>query len=285
MLRDPDQPREFLSNFAATAAMFLHLEDGPSRFESIAIHFAALLTIAPPNSIPTELLEQLCDALQGIKVFSEIPDDRSPSTQLILSMLAYDAGTLTLIWPCVDDWTQLAEPWAVACALALAFEVWPLDHAVMRLTEILEEKTVESFLHVDVDVDVEGFKRDLNAVQMVAIPIFPTGHALEVLTDSFRASPDQELFVLRYYALFESPLIPDIVLRIFCAIRISRFHRRFCPAIICVTIAKFRQGDLKRTSSCCLHCCNSACICTRISNSHLLSRALFRASAGSSPPF
>jgi hypothetical protein len=108
---------------------------------------------------------------------------------LILSLLAYDPGTLALIWPCVDDWTQLAEPWAVAWALALAFEVWPLDHAVMRLTEILEGETVESLLHVDVDLDLERFERDLNAVQMVAIPIFPTDHALEMFLELLRRLP------------------------------------------------------------------------------------------------
>jgi hypothetical protein len=80
IMRDRDQAREYLSNFAAAAEMILDLVGRPSRFESIAIHFAALLTIAPPNSIPAELLEGLCHVLQGIDVFTEITDDTSPCT-------------------------------------------------------------------------------------------------------------------------------------------------------------------------------------------------------------
>jgi hypothetical protein len=186
MLKQPDLAGQYLDKLVRLGAIVLEMGEG--RAEPMSVYFSALFRIAPPGALPSELLQSVCEFCSAIDFHEAIAgvDLVSQFTQLILSILACEPASLEIIWQTVSAWVEIADNWAVACAVALAYEFWPLDDAVAVLSELFATETVQTLPRIEQDVDLLRFEWECNAVEAVALPVFPLDLAMDVFLTFLR---------------------------------------------------------------------------------------------------
>jgi hypothetical protein len=133
------------------------------------------------------MLVAVCEVINRVSLVDELVVlDLGMATQLILTILACDPALLELLWETVQEWVQIADNWAVACALGIAFDVWPQAEAVELITDLLQNETLASLARVELDFDEVQYERDSNLVQTSAIPVFSIERALDLFLGLLR---------------------------------------------------------------------------------------------------
>jgi hypothetical protein len=181
MLTDSGRTRGYLGTLFTLGSTLLHTEEFPGRVDAICAYFSGLIAVTPADSVPREMLGAICEVMNGATLIGELAMlDIGMATQLILAVLSCDAGMLELLWETVQEWTQIADNWAVACALGIAFDVWPQAEATEMLTELLQTETLASLASAEPDIDEMAFEQQLNLVGVKGRPVFPIESALDL---------------------------------------------------------------------------------------------------------